>query len=66
MSIWSRPQFNPYTLHAQQLATREDVEQLKSELTKQMMQMQADLTKWIIASLFAGMGAIAALAKVLQ
>ena len=55
-----------YSLHAQQLATRGDLEQMKSDLTKQMMQIQADLTKWIIASLFAGMGAIAALVKVLQ
>ena len=51
MLIGVRPQFNPNPLHVQQLTTRGDLAQMKLELTQQMMQMQADLTKWIVASL---------------
>ena len=50
MLIGVRPQFKPNPLHAQQFTTRGDLAQMKLELTQQMMQMQADLTKWIIAS----------------
>lgn len=62
-----------YALHAQQLATRGDVEQVrkeiaevKSDLTKQMMTMQADLIKWIVGAMFAGIGAIASIVKLLH
>ena len=51
MLIGVRPQFNSNPLHAQQLTICGDLAQMKLELTQQMKQMQADLTKWIVASL---------------
>ena len=51
MLIGVRPQFKSNPLHAQQLTICGDLAQMKLELTQQMKQMQADLTKWIVASL---------------
>jgi uncharacterized protein YajQ (UPF0234 family) len=69
-----------YALHSNQLATRGDVEgvrkevayvqkeiaEVKSDLTKQMMVMQTDLIKWIVGAMFAGIGVMVSLVKLLH
>ena len=64
-----------YALHAQQLATRGDVESVRKEvaeaetrLTRAITEVQksiADMQRWTIAAVFGGMAAFAAIQKLL-
>ncbi len=50
-----------YTLHAQQLFTKADGGELKSDLMKAL----ADNQRWTLTAIFAGMAAVAAIQKLL-
>lgn len=64
-----------YALHAQQLATRGDVETVRKELAEAEMRLTraiaevqksiADMQRWTIAAVFAGMAAFAAIQKLM-
>jgi type II secretory pathway component PulM len=51
-----------YALHAVQLATRGDVEQVKVEIAK----VESNLVKWLVATALVIIGAIAALLSRIQ
>lgn len=51
-----------YALHAAQLATRGDVEQVKVEIAK----VESNLVKWLVATALVIIGAIAALISRIQ
>jgi multidrug resistance efflux pump len=51
-----------YALHAAQLATRGDVEQVKVEIAK----VESNLVKWLVATALVIIGAIAALLSRIQ
>ena len=46
-----------YALHAAQLATRGDVEQVKAEIAK----VESNLVKWLVATALVTIGSVAAL-----
>jgi len=46
-----------YALHAAQLATRGDVEQVKTEIAK----VESNLVKWLVATALVTIGSVAAL-----
>lgn len=50
-----------YSLHAQQLATRGDLEQVKGTLTAQIATTEANLVKWLVGTTLVTIGTIAAL-----
>lgn len=50
-----------YNLHAQQLATRGDVEQVRGDLKAKMAKTEANLIKWLIGTALVTISTIAAL-----
>ncbi len=50
-----------YSLHAEQLATRSDIADVK----KEMAEAKADIIKWCVASIFGAVALFAAIVKVL-
>ena len=58
-----------YALHAQQLATRGDIEVVRkdmAELKAELMRSIAESQRWTITSIFAAVGLFAALSKMLH
>ena len=58
-----------YALHAQQLATRGDIEVVRkdvAELKAELMRLIAESQRWTITSIFAAVGLFAALSKMLH
>ena len=49
-----------YSLHAQQLATRGDIEQVRKDLSE----AKFEILKWTIATMFAAVGIFATISKV--
>ena len=49
-----------YSLHAHQLATRADIEQVRKDLSE----ANCEIPKWTIATMFAAVGIFAAISKV--
>ncbi|MDR2239275.1 MAG: hypothetical protein LBE33_02415 [Zoogloeaceae bacterium] len=50
-----------YELHARQLATRSDIAEMESRLLKAITDMQ----RWTVGAIFAGMGLVAGIIKML-
>ena len=58
-----------YALHAQQLATRGDVENVRkdmAEIKSELIKAIADSQRWTITAIFAAVGIFAALSKFLH
>jgi len=55
-----------YTLHAQQLATRGDLQELRGVMESKIATAQTEIIKWCVGSIFASVGVFAALTKVLH
>jgi hypothetical protein len=54
-----------YELHARQLATRGDLEAMKSEIIRELSKQMMDMQRWSLGVLFAGIAAVAAIVKLL-
>lgn len=54
-----------YSLHAQQLATKGDMQELRGHVEAKIAQAQAEIIKWCMGSIFAAVGLFLALTKVL-
>lgn len=58
-----------YTLHSQQLATRGDIAEVKSQMSAmraELAEMKTEIIKWCIASILGSVGLFAAIVKVFQ
>ncbi len=55
-----------YALHSAQLATRGDVEGVRkdvAEMENRLLRAMAEMQRWTLTSIFAGMGAVAVITK---
>jgi hypothetical protein len=58
-----------YSLHAQQLATRGDVLEVKPELAEmesRLLRALSEMQRWTLATVFASMAALAVISKLMQ
>lgn len=57
-----------YSLHASQLATRGDVAEVRQEIAEmegRLLKALSEMQRWTMASIFAGMAAVAAIIKLM-